>query len=107
MKKLFGEKYNDYNGIDFSKHSFRILDKERVIRLDEEIVQDIQYYRCLNLEIMIVKDGNPHQIEINLRSMGVWAYQFNTVPHYGEYTDEVIDCVKNHLKELNSKYLLL
>lgn len=89
------------------KKRFVVPDWDRVKRFGEEMVQHIPYHRCFNLDIMIDRDGNPRLIEINLRSMSVWLYQFNTVACYGEYTDEVIDYCKNHLKELKSEYLLI
>lgn len=99
--------FTEHNGIDFAKEKFVIPNWERIKEFAKRIGELNVYHRCLNLDIMIDENNNPRFIEYNLTQMGIWAYEFNTGPCYGEFTDEVIEYCRQHKHEVKSEYLLL
>lgn len=103
----FGNKFNEFNGIDFSTSTFTIPDWNTVMDFAKKVGESVMYHRLLNLDVMIDHNGSPKLIEFNIRSMGVWGYQYAVGACFGDYTDEIIEyCAKNKNRAI-SEYLLL
>lgn len=103
----FGNKFSEFNGIDFSTSTFIIPDWNSIIDFARKIGENVMYHRLLNLDVMIDENGRPRLIEYNIRSMGVWAYQYAIGSCFGEYTDEIIDYCTENKEKIRSEYLFL
>lgn len=103
----FGNRFNEFNGINFSTSSFVIPDWDSVIDFAKKIGENVMYHRLLNLDVMIDESGRPRLIEYNIRSMGVWVYQYAIGACFGDYTDEIIDYCSENLERIRSEYLFL
>lgn len=103
----YGDLSEFHNGINFAKCNFAIPNWENVIDFAKSVGEKIPFHRCLNLDVMIDKNGNPRLIEVNISAMSIWIYQFVNGSCFGKYTDEIIDyCVKNKHK-IRNEYLFI
>lgn len=103
----YGNIFDEFNGINLSKQSFIIPNWEQIINFAKKVGENVMYHRLLNLDVMIDNNGKPKLIEFNIRSMGVWVYQYAIGPCFGDFTDEIIEyCAKNK-NRAKSEYLLL
>ena len=103
----YGDRFTIFNGIDYSKQTYQIPQWTKIEEFAKTVAAQIPFHRVLNLDVMIDADGQPRLIEYNIRSMGVWVYQFNNGSCFGSYTDEIIDYCAAHRKEIKSEYLYL
>lgn len=95
----YGNKYKEFNDINFSDSEFKIPEFDKIIKFSEYISRTIIHLRLLSLDIMIDKNGTPRLIEFNVYALGTWAFQFATHCVFGECTDEII----KYCKEQKSK----
>lgn len=89
----YGNTYNTFNGIDFSKTKFIVPDFEVVLNFSKTVAEHIFHNRTLDLDVMIDSKGNCKLVEFNVDMCSPWLYQFTTGPVYGDYTDEVIEYI--------------
>jgi hypothetical protein len=94
----YGNKYPEFNGIDFRNQRFVVPEFEKVMEFSKSVGEKICHNRTLDLDVMIDKEGNPKLIEFNVDMCSPWLYQFTTGPVFGVFTDEVIESVKKHNK---------
>lgn len=93
-----GNKYIEFNGIDFSKTKFVVPDFAKVLDFSKMIGECIFHHRTLDLDVMIDKLGNPKLIEFNVDMCSPWFYHFAVGPVFQDFTDEVIAYIKNQIK---------
>ena len=100
----YGDKFKEWNNIDYSQHSFKIPNWEKVLKLAEYIGSANKHCRLLALDITINKLGEPILIEYNCDGFSFGGAMRCGQIVFGEYTEEVISyCIeKMRLK----KYLL-
>lgn len=103
----YGNKFSTFNNINFEKENIYIENWDKIVDFAMKVHECIIPHRCVNLDVMIDSFGNPKLIEFNIRSMGIWAYQFNNSACFAEFTDEVIDYCSSHKKEKRSEYLYM
>lgn len=94
----YGNTYNTFNGIDFSKTKFIVPDFEVVLNFSKTVAEHIFHNRTLDLDVMIDSKGNCKLVEFNVDMCSPWLYQFTTGPVYGDYTDEVIEYISKQSK---------
>ncbi len=94
----YGESRSEFNGVNF-KEKHIIPNWDKVVDFACYIGGNVLHHRFLGLDIMIDNLGNPRLIEYNIKSCGVWAFQFVSGSVFGEYTDEVIEYCKNNLNK--------
>lgn len=92
----FGNKYPEFNGIDFKNQRFVVPEFDKVLEFSKSVGEMICHNRTLDLDVMIDKKGNPKLIEFNVDMCSPWLYQFTTGPVFREFTDEVIEFVKTN-----------
>ena len=95
----YGNTYDTFNDIDFSKTKFTVPNFEIVVNFSKAVAEHIFHNRTLDLDVMIDSEGKPKLVEYNVDMCSPWLYQFTTGPVYGEYTDEVIEYVEKQLKK--------
>jgi hypothetical protein len=93
----YGNTYSSFNNIDFSHAKFVVPNFQTVIDFSRVVAENIFHNRTLDLDVMIDSNGNPKLIEYNVDCCSPWLYQFTTGTVYGEFTDEIIEYVKNHM----------
>lgn len=93
----FGNTYTSFNDIDFSKSQFKVPNFQVVIDFSKSVAERIFHNRTLDLDVMIDYEGNPKLIEFNVDCCSPWLYQFTTGSLYREFTDEVIEYIKNQI----------
>ena len=103
----FGNKFTVFNNIDFANEEIYIEDWDKICEFSKRVQECIIPHRCINLDVMIDSNGTPKLIEFNIRSMGIWAYQFNNSSCFREFTDEIIEYCASHKKEIRSEYLYM
>jgi hypothetical protein len=92
----YGNKQNQWNGVDFSKNTFIVPNWRDVISLAEYIGTRIIHHRLIALDISIDENGKPILIEYNIDEFGFWIFMYANQEVFGKYTDEVINyCVLN------------
>lgn len=101
----FGNRFVEFNGIDFSKQSFVIPNYESAKQFAQNVAACLPHQRILALDIMLDQNNKPKLIEFNNYAFGVWAFQQTIGTVFGDYTDEVIDYCKAHRKETTRIYL--
>jgi len=70
---------------------------EDLIELSKEVAKKILYSRIIGLDMSLNSEGEWKVIEVNLGTQGTRFLQHAGQPFFGEYTDEVIEYVKeNH-----------
>ena len=92
----YGERFERFNGIDFSKSDFVIPNIEKVWDFSCKVASAVPHMKLIQLDIAIDKEGNPKLIEYNIRAFSPWLYQFTTGPAFGKYTQEIIDYCIEH-----------
>ena len=103
----FGNHFVIFNGIDFSREQFVIPNWDEIVHFATKIGENIMYHRLLNLDVMIDSNNVPKLIEFNIRSMGIWSYQYAIGSCFGEFTDEIIEYCAANKDKIKSEYLLL
>lgn len=78
---------------------------ENIVEFAKEVGRRIPYHRCLNLDVMLRKNGMPVLIEFNIGTMSTWLFQPNSGSCFGEFTDEIIEYCRLHKNEIVSRYL--
>ena len=96
----YGNKYKEFNDINFKNSEYQIPNYDKVIKFAEYISNTITHLRLLSLDIMIDKNGIPRLIEFNVYALGTWAFQFSTHCVFGEYTDEIIKYCKERKSQI-------
>lgn len=91
-----GDSSSEFNGVNF-KEKHIIPNWEKIVDFACYIGENVLHHRFLGLDIMIDNLGNPRLVEYNIKSCGVWAFQFASGSVFGEYTDEIIEYCKNNL----------
>lgn len=87
----YGNKSESWNGINYSKETFRIPHWEKVVAFAEMVGQKIIHHRMLALDIALTKELEPILIEYNIDQFSYWLFQYSGQTVFGGYTDEVID----------------
>lgn len=101
----FCVRFTKHNGLDFSKADMRMPYWENIVEFAKEVGRRIPYHRCLNLDVMLRKNGMPVLIEFNIGTMSTWLFQPNSGSCFGEFTDEIIEYCRLHKNEIVSRYL--
>ena len=96
----YGNKYKEFNDINFENSEYQIPNYYKVIKFAEYISNTVTHLRLLSLDIMIDKNGIPKLIEFNVYALGTWAFQFTTHSVFGEYTDEIIQYCKDRKSQI-------
>lgn len=92
----YGNKYDEFNGLNFKSGEFIIPNFDKVIEFAKSVGEKIPHHRLLAQDIAIQANGEPCLVEFNIRAFSVWLFQFTSGNAFGEYTDEIIDyCAKN------------
>lgn len=95
----WGESFDSFNGIDFSKETFIIPNYDKIENFAKQVAKKILHHRSIALDITLDKNNNPRLIEFNLSGFSSWLFQFTVGTAYGDFTDEVIEycsrCKKN------------
>lgn len=92
----YGESRSEFNCVNF-KEKHIIPNWDKIVAFAHYVGSNVYHHRFLGLDIMIDNLGNPRLIEYNIKSCGVWAFQFASGSVFGEYTDEIIEYCKNNL----------
>lgn len=101
----YGKDYYEFNGINFNdKHTIPNWDK--IVDFACYIGDNVLHHRFLGLDIMIDNLGNPRLIEYNIKSCGVWAFQFTSGSVFGEFTEEIIEYCKNNLDKAKISFYI-
>lgn len=95
----WGQTFQQFNGIDYSKQKLYIPELPTIISFAKEVANRIIHHRLLALDIMLNENGHPKLLEYNIGGFSAWLFQFNTGSIFGEYTDEVIEYCSRHLDE--------
>lgn len=101
----YGNRFSEFNGIDFSKQEFIIPNYEKVGEFAQNVAACLPHQRILALDIMLDQNNQPKLIEFNNYAFGVWAFQQTIGSLFGPYTDEIIDYCSEHKKEATRIYL--
>lgn len=100
-----GNKYSEFNGIDFENNCYKIPDFNKIMDFAVKVGQYIPHHRLLAQDIAITKDGSPRLVEFNLRGFSTWLFQFTSGPALGEYTDEVINYCATKKKNITKVFV--
>ena len=95
----YGEKYSEFNGIDFSSNQFTIPNFDEIKSMALAVSHAIPHHRLLALDIMLDENNQPILLEYNIRAFSVWLFQFTSSTGFGDYTDEIIEYCKEHRLE--------
>lgn len=95
----YGQKFSQFNNIDFSNNDFVIPEIEKVWEFSKKVAECIPHMRLLQLDVAINQDGQPLLIEYNIRGFSPWLYQFTTGSAFGEYTSEIAEYCEEHIDE--------
>lgn len=101
----YGNMFTEFNGISFDQRDFYIPNFEIVKGFAQQVAACIPHQRVLALDIMLDKDNQPKLIEYNNCAFSIWVFQQTIGTVFGDYTDEVVDYCKAHLKESTRIYL--
>lgn len=100
-----GNRFDRFNGIDFGQQDFVIPNYENVKLFAQNVSACLPHQRILALDIMLDCNNQPKLVEYNNYAFTVSAFQMTVGTVFGDYTDEVIDYCKAHLKEATRIYL--
>ena len=90
----FGEKFEEWNGIDLKNNTYSVPNWEKVLRFGEKVGNRVLHHRLLALDIALDIDNNPLLIEYNLGAFSYWLFMLTGHSPLGDYTDEIIDHCK-------------
>lgn len=91
----YGNRYDEFNGINFRTNDYYIPNFSRIINFAEEIASKVLHARLLAQDICLEENGNPKIVEFNIRAFSAWLFQFTSGTAFGDYTQEIIDyCAK-------------
>lgn len=93
---FLGNRNNTHNGINFSKQQFVIPNYEKVIEFVKKHSKKITQHHILAWDICLDKENKPKILEINVYGFGSWVFQFSSGATFGNFTDEIIEYVKNN-----------
>ena len=96
---FYGTVTTSFNGIDF-RETYKIPNFEGICELAKNVATKVLHHRLLAFDIMLDKNGNPVMLEYNIEAFSMWLPQFVGVAAFGEFTDEIIEYVRNHLNEI-------
>ena len=102
LHNQWGESFDSFNGIDFSKDTFIIPNYEEIENFAKQVAKKIFHHRSIALDITLDKNNNPRLIEFNLSGFSSWLFQFTVGTAYGEYTDEIIEYCSKYKKSNNN-----
>lgn len=91
----FGERFNSFNGIDFSKQSFNIPSFNKALDLCVKVAESLPHIHLIQHDIAIDENGVPKVIEFNCQGFTVWFAQFWGVPAFGNFVPEIINYMKS------------
>lgn len=94
-----GNKYTEFNGIDFSKTREVPFYKE-IIQFSKDIASEINYGRLLALDLTITEEGKILLVEINCVGNGISQYQYNNGSLFKEFTDEILFYASKYNKKI-------
>lgn len=86
----FGNKFREFNGLNFAKEDFLIPDFEKIVDLCLQMSDHLLPHRFIAFDVAVNEDGVPMIIEYNLRAYGGWACQFAGDPMFGDKTEEIL-----------------
>lgn len=86
----YGNRYTDFNGVDFAKHEHYIEHFDKIIEFSEKVASELTHARLVAQDICLEANGNPKLVEFNVRAFSTWLFQFTVGPAFAEYTDEII-----------------
>lgn len=101
----YGNRYNDFNGIDFSKSNYKIHDFQHVLEFAKMIGEKVFHHRLLALDIAVTEDGTPKLIEFNVRAFSTWLFQFSGQPALGDNVTEIVDYCKDKLSTISKVHV--
>lgn len=100
----YGNRYHEFNGIDFQTTKFKIPDFPELLKFAESVGERIIHHRIVAHDICIDADGNFKLVEFNLRGFAPWVFQFSIGPAFDGYTDEIIEYCAKHRKDALKVY---
>jgi hypothetical protein len=95
----YGQKSNTFNDLDFSKNEFVLPNFEEIVSFAKKVGQRIHHARLVALDVVLDESNNPKLLEYNIGGFSLWLFQFTTGTAFGEWTDEIIEYVKEHKNE--------
>lgn len=101
----FGNKYDEFNGIDFSKAEFIIPNFQKVINFAQQIASYCLHAGLIAHDICIQEDGSLKIVEFNIRGFSSWLFQFTCGSAFGKWTDEIIDYCALHKNKATKVYV--
>lgn len=101
----YGNKYDEFNGINFSKYSYHIPDFKRILDFATKVGENVPHHRLLAQDIAIQADGTPCLVEFNIRGFSTWLFQFTSGPAFGDYSDEIIEYCANRKKHVSKVFV--
>ena len=95
-----GQRYEVHptSGIVFANHKLNLYPK--MVDFACEVAKKIPYMNILSFDLIANDSGNIICLEINTAGQGITQLQYDGVPLFHKYTDEVVDYCKKH-KQFN------
>lgn len=102
----YGNKYNEHNGIDFSKKDFTIPNWENVKAFALQVSNKFIHHSLFGLDVVLDKNNTPKLLEVNVQGFGGWSFQFTSGTCFRQYTDDVIEYCFKEIKKVQPKIIL-
>lgn len=95
----YGNKFFNFNGINFSDKIYTIPNYKLIIKFIERATKYLFPHRFISFDIAVDNNNLPKIIEFNLRGYSGWYCQFAGSPMYGEKTEEILSYVSQNRKK--------
>ena len=106
LRDKYGKTRTIHNDIDFANEEFIIPNFDKVKQFVIEVAKRMPHMSLFANDVTIDTKGNPRLIEVNTTMISYSPYQYNGVPFFGEYTDDLIEhCLKENKKIKPSIFL--
>lgn len=100
----YGNKYTNFNNIDFNSGEIEVPDYENLITLAKTLTPMLLPNRWICFDITIDKSGHPVVVECNFRGYSGWLCQFAGDYMFGDKTEEILKFLNDNKTKVNKFY---
>lgn len=94
-----GKKSDSINDIDLKNKEYTFPYWNKIIEIAEASTTNFNHATFLGLDMCLLKDNRIKVVEFNLQKIGINIHQITNGPIFGDYTEEILNLVKQRNKK--------